>query len=164
MFEKNPYLEVKQPQQNGNAHQNGSIPPEAKDDHQVKAVPTNKPGEYSKGPLSKLDPRYNGQPKSTLERQEEKAREEKAREEKAKEEKAKEEKAREEKAREEKLKEEKAKEEREKPKGREERVMQERGRSKTDEEVRIRADPRVQSVTPPPYIVKGSTGGILTST
>jgi hypothetical protein len=118
--------------------------------------------------INKYDSRYSSQAKSTWERQEEKAKEERVKEEKAKEEKAKEEKAKEEKAREErmkeerakeeKLKEEKAKEERERAKAKE---VPERARSKTDEEVR-RADPRLQSVTPPPFIVKGSSGGILT--
>jgi hypothetical protein len=151
LFEKNPYLEVKQ---------NGSAPFEPKDDP-IKAVPQ-KPGEL-KGPLSKLDPRYNNQAKSAEEKakedkaREDKAREEKVREEKLKEERAREEKAKEEKAREEKLKEEKAKE----AKGREDKTTQEqRGRSKTDEDARIKVDARVMSATPPPYIAKSAVGGI----
>eukprot|EP00026_Physarum_polycephalum_P001557 Phypoly_transcript_01559.p1 GENE.Phypoly_transcript_01559~~Phypoly_transcript_01559.p1 ORF type:complete len:683 (+),score=110.62 Phypoly_transcript_01559:158-2206(+) len=145
LFEKNPYLEVKQ---------NGSAPLEPKDEP-IKAVPQ-KPIEH-KGPLSKLDPRFSSQAKSTLERVEEKAKEDRAREEKAREDKLKEDRAREEKAREDKLKEEKAG----LAKGREEKIIQEqRGRSKTDEDPRIKADVRGMSATPPPFIVKGSVGDI----
>lgn len=161
LYEKNPFAEVK-----SNGVPNNGVDIKAEDAHIKAGIQQSK---YEHKAITKLDARLSGN-KSTLERQEERAKEEKAREEKAREERAKEEKAREEKAKEEKAREEKAREER----ARKPDIL-ERGRSRTDEEVRrpdsrtdrpdsrgdARVDPRAQNVTPPPYIVKNAAGGIL---